>query len=139
MYQSSEPIVALLFSCSGPTLPLSGVLGKVGQVTPSAVLVAVPPSAVGPTVLYSLQGLRPEALVVGEGTLQALFPPMTSPRSFPPAFRVRCGLFGQLFADMASPTSRQMGAGDDPVGVQAPLGSQETPPPFFGSTLLCAL
>ena len=86
MYQSSEPIVALLFSCSGPTLPLSGVLGKVGQVTPSAVLVAVPPSAVGPTVLYSLQGLRPEALVVGEGTLQALFPPMTSPRSFPPAF-----------------------------------------------------
>ena len=53
---------------------------------------------------------------------------MTSPRPFTPSVRVRCGLFGEQFAGMGSPTSQQMGTGDDPVGVQASMGSQETPP-----------
>ena len=133
MYQSSEPIVALLFSCSGPTLPLSGVLGKVGQVTPSAVMVAVPPSAVGPNSPLLTTRTPPQRVSLRGGDVTSPFP---SPGLLP-------GLFPQRLESAVDslvnylPTWQALPAGKWALGTirsgfRLLWGHRRTPPFFLG-------
>ena len=115
---------------------MSGVLGKVGQVTPSAVVVAVPPSAVGPNSPLLTTRTPPQRVSLRGGDVTSPFP---SPGLLP-------GLFSQRLESAVDslvnylPTWQALPAGKWALGTIRSgfrlLWGHRRTPPFFGSTLL---